>query len=108
MFARILEFTLKTDKTKDEFLKTVRNEVMPILKKQTGFMEILPFINEVKPERIVVLSLWQKKNDVERYEKESWLRVQEILKPWLATPVVTNYFKLETTLCEHFIEALAA
>jgi quinol monooxygenase YgiN len=107
MFARILEFTLKTEK-KEDFLKTVRQEVLPILKKQTGFLEILPLVNEVKPERIVVMSLWQKKIDAERYEKETFYKVNEILKPWLNTPVEINYFKLETSLCEHFVEAMVA
>ena len=107
MFARILEFTLKTEK-KNDFLKTVRQEVLPILKKQTGFLEILPLVNDVKPERIVVMSLWQKKTDAERYEKETFFQVNEILKPWLNTPVEIHYYTLETSLCEHFVEAMVA
>jgi hypothetical protein len=42
MFARFLEFIPKMEK-KDEFIKVIKNEVIPILKKQTGFLEILPF-----------------------------------------------------------------
>ncbi len=42
MFARIVEFVPKWEK-KEEFIKTLRNEVLPILKKQTGFLEIMPF-----------------------------------------------------------------
>src|SRR5208283_2177838 len=42
MFARILDFEVKPEK-KEDFLKVVKNEVLPILKKQTGFLEILPF-----------------------------------------------------------------
>jgi hypothetical protein len=42
MFARIVEFTPKLEK-KEELVKVIRSEVLPILKKQTGFMEILPF-----------------------------------------------------------------
>ncbi len=37
MFARIVEFLPKMEK-KDELIKVVRNEVLPILKKQTGFL----------------------------------------------------------------------
>jgi quinol monooxygenase YgiN len=43
MFARILEFVPKHEK-KDEFIKVMKNDVLPILKKQTGFLEILPFV----------------------------------------------------------------
>lgn len=42
MFARIVEFVPKWEK-KEEFIKTLKNEVLPILKKQTGFLEIMPF-----------------------------------------------------------------
>ncbi len=36
MFARIVEFIPKPEE-KEEFVKVVRNEVLPILKKQPGF-----------------------------------------------------------------------
>src|SRR5450631_3884338 len=45
MFARILEFEVKLEK-KEEFVKKVKNEVLPILRKQVGFLEILPFFPE--------------------------------------------------------------
>ena len=35
-------------------------------------------------------------------------KCSNILKPFLTTPVKVNYYILETTLCEHFVEALAA
>ena len=41
MFARILDCEVKLEK-KEEFVKVIKNEVLPILKKQTGFLEILP------------------------------------------------------------------
>ena len=50
MFARISEFIPKLEQ-KDEFVKVVRNEVLPILKKQTGFLEILPFCRRPRPKR---------------------------------------------------------
>lgn len=42
MFARILEAEMKWDK-KDEAVKVFKNQVLPILKKQNGFLEVLPF-----------------------------------------------------------------
>jgi len=43
MFARILEITPKVEK-KEEFIRVIKNEVVPILRKQQGFLEILPFL----------------------------------------------------------------
>ena len=108
MFARILEFTLKLEK-KEEFVKLVKNQVLPILKKQTGFLEILPFSPEkMKEEKVLTISLWATKPDAERYEREFYPKVYDILRPFLNTPIQVNYYNLETTLCEHFVEALAA
>jgi len=53
MFARILNFEVKPEK-KEEFVKVLKYEVMPILKKQTGFLEILPFSPERMTEAKVI------------------------------------------------------
>ena len=60
MFARIVEFIPKLEK-KEELVKVIRNEVLPILKKQTGFMELLPFFPEIKNEKVIAVTLWTEK-----------------------------------------------
>jgi heme-degrading monooxygenase HmoA len=107
MFARILEFTTKMEK-KDEFIKTVKDEVLPILKKQTGFLELLPLFPEMTNEKVIVISLWTEKKDAERYEREWFNKVEQIVKPYQNTPTVVRMYQVETTLCRHFVEALAA
>lgn len=107
MFVRILEFGMKPEK-KAEYIRVLKNEVLPILKKQTGFLEILPFFPENVEERCLNISIWATKVDAERYQKEVYMKVFEILKPFLTTPVTTRFLTLETTLCEHFVEAFAA
>lgn len=108
MFARILDFDTKLE-TKEEFVKVVKNEILPILHKQVGFLEILPFFPEkTKEQKVMIVSLWATKADADRYEKESYPRVHEIVKPYLLTPIVVRPYTVETTLCEHFVQALAA
>jgi len=107
MFARILEFVPKLEK-KEEFIRVVKNEVLPILKKQHGFLEILPFMPEIKNEKAVTISLWVEKKDAERYETEWFPKVQEIVKPYMTTPISVNSYTVETTICEHFEKALVA
>jgi quinol monooxygenase YgiN len=107
MFARIVEFVPKWEK-KEEFIKTLKNEVLPILKKQTGFLEIMPFFPETKNEKCVNITLWMEKKDAERYEREVFPKVDEILKPYLTTPITWKLYSVETTVCEHFVNALTA
>lgn len=107
MFARIVEFIPKLEK-QEELVKVIRNEVLPILKKQTGFLEVLPFFPETKNEKVIAITLWMEKRNAERYEREVFPKVEEILKPYLTTPITYKPYNVETTLCEHFVQALAA
>lgn len=107
MFARILEFVPKMEK-KEEFVRILKNEVVPILKKQTGFLEILPFFPETKMDKMINISLWTERMYAERYEKEEFPKVEAMPKPYLNTPITVRLYTLETTVCEHFEKAFAA
>jgi len=107
MFARSVEFIPKLEK-KEELVKVLRNEILPILKKQTGFMEILPFFPETRNEKVVAITLWTENKYAERYEREVFPRVEQILQPYLTSPITFKAYNVETTLCEHFVHALAA
>jgi heme-degrading monooxygenase HmoA len=105
MFARFVEFIPKFEK-KEEFIKVVRKEVVPILKKQPGFLEILPFLPQTTNEKTVVITLWFEKRDAERYEREVYPKVEEIVKPYLTTPITFKHYTVETSICPNFMEAL--
>jgi hypothetical protein len=107
MFARIVEFIPKFEQ-KEEFVKVVRNEVLPILKKRTGLLEILPLFPEMKIEKMITITLCAEKRDTERYEREMYPKVEGILKPYLITPVTFKHYNVETSVCQHFVEALTA
>ena len=107
MFARILEFIPKIE-TKDEFVKVVRNEVLPLLKKQPGFLEILPLFPEAKEEKMLAITLWAEKRNAEMYVKEVYPKVEQILKPYVTSTIASRFLNVETTLCGHFVEALTA
>jgi quinol monooxygenase YgiN len=105
MFARILEITPKLEK-KDELIKTIRQEILPILKNQPGFLEFLPFVPEIAKEHMIGITLWTEKREAERYVVEAFPKVEQILKPFLSEPVTVRMYTVETTLCKHFVEAL--
>jgi len=108
MFARVLEFELKHEK-KEEFVRIVKSEVLPLMKKQIGFLEVLPFFPEkAKEPTALTISLWASRTDAERYERETYPKVYDLLKPYLATPITVRPYTVETKLCEHFVAALAA
>jgi quinol monooxygenase YgiN len=97
MFARVVEFTPKVE-MKEEIINIVRNEVLPILKKQHGFMEFLPFVPETKTGRWITVTVWAEKGDAERWGREGFSKVEGILKLYLIAPVVCNLYNVETSL----------
>ncbi len=107
MFARILELTPIYEK-KDEFIRVIKNEVLPIMKKQHGFLEILPFTPEMKEDKTISISLWADKNDALRFERDAFPKVEQIMKPYLTKPITVRMYTVETSLCEHFEKSLAA
>jgi heme-degrading monooxygenase HmoA len=107
MLARIVELFPKREK-KEEFLKTIRIEVVPILKKQPGFLEILPFLPEIENEKVLVVTLWAENRDVERYVREVFPKVSDIVRPYLLSPITSRHYRLATSMCPHFVDALTA
>jgi len=105
MFARIIEFTPKLEK-KEELIQTIRQEVLPILKQQPGFLELLPFVPEAITEKTLVISLWTEKHEAEKYVKHVLPKIEQIVKPFVAVPFTSRPYNLETRVCEHLVEVL--
>ena len=107
MYARIVEIFPKIEK-KEEFLKVVRVDIVPILKKQPGFLEVLPFIPEVESDKMIVVTLWAERRDADRFVREVFPKVSDLVRPYLLSPITSRHYTVETSLCPHFLGAFAA
>jgi len=107
MFARILEFTPRFEK-KNELIKTVKAEVLPILTKQPGFLEMIPLVPEGNEEKAFAITLWTEKGAAEKYVKEVFPKVEQIVKPYIVSPIAFHYATVESSLCRHLVDALTA
>jgi len=110
MFAHAVEYIPKVQK-KDELMKTVRQEVLPILRKQPGFLELLPLIPENENDRYLSVALWTDIGQAEKFVKsDAFTKIEQKLKVFLDTP--TSYtiknFHVETSVCEHLVDTLTA
>ena len=106
MFARKVEFDLLVNK-KDEFLRKVREEILPIMKRQAGFIDIIGLTHEIKVEKGLVISLWETREHAMKYEQEVFPKVTEMLKPYLMKPFVVTPCTVETTISEHILASVA-
>ena len=108
MFTRIVECTVKPEK-KDEFNQKLRTEVLEILKKQPGFIDLIGLVSETNPERALGISVWNTREDAERYSREHYTQILDLLKPYLktTTPKVET-FQVDTWSTHRIVAGRAA
>jgi heme-degrading monooxygenase HmoA len=96
MFTRIVEFTAKQGKTK-EVAQTIQDRALPILKKQPGFVDEVVLISTAETNRILAMSFWNTPEDAERYRREHYPKVEELLRPLIETAPKVNTFDVDTS-----------
>ncbi len=107
MFTRVVEITCKSGKAK-ELSSTINEKVLPILKKQTGFVDEAVLVSDTESTRILGLSFWNSKEDAERYHREHFPKIQEMLKPLLETAPVVRTFDVHTSTTHRIAPGKAA
>jgi heme-degrading monooxygenase HmoA len=107
MFVRVLELALKVEK-KPDLIKRAKNDIVPILHKQRGFVDILALEGSVELNRALIVTFWHTALDAERYEKEMFATIKQILEPFLLVPPAIKMFTVEETISEKFTQAMAA
>ena len=107
MFTRVVEITCKSGKAR-ELSSTINEKVLPILKKQTGFVDEAVLVSDTESTRILGLSFWNSKDDAERYHREQYPKIQEMLKPLLETEPVIRTFDVHTSTTHRIAPGKAA
>ena len=102
MFIRFLEFTVKPGK-RVELVTKIKEEILPILKNYNGFFDLLPWEVETEPTKFYAVSLWYEKKDAEKYEKEYFTKVKQIVEPFLTAPVIVKFGPVETVIPERML-----
>ena len=106
MFARFVELTVKADK-KPELLKRMREDIMPVLKTCRGFFDLIPLEVEAEPTKFFAVSLWHEKYDAERYEKEYFPKIKQMIDPFLTVAPVVKLCRVDATIPEKVITVAA-
>jgi hypothetical protein len=77
MFARKVSVRLKSDAA-GQFIQKIENEIIPLLRKQKGFLDELTLISQSGKE-IYAYSFWESSEDAERYDRTAFKEVNSIL-----------------------------
>lgn len=96
MFTRLVEATTKPGKAR-ELSTTIAEKVLPILRKHNGFVDEITLVSEREPNRVLALSFWKTKEDAERYQREDFPKVKELLRPQLESDPRIEHFEVDTS-----------
>ncbi len=96
MFTRVVEVITKPGKS-HELASTIHEKIIPILRQQSGFLDEMVLTSDMEPNLIMAISYWKNKDDAERYERENFGKVTEILSNFLETKPVVRTFNVHTS-----------
>jgi len=90
MFARSVTIHLKSNSV-SEFNSTMFNDILPLLQKQKGFRDEISLVASNGSEAVGI-SLWDRKEDAEAYNRTAYSEVQKLLaRVSEGTPQVQTY-----------------
>lgn len=77
MFARKVSIRLKSDAT-SQFIQKMEGEIIPLLRKQKGFLDELTLISQTGKE-IYAYSFWESSEDADRYDRTMFKELTNLL-----------------------------
>jgi heme-degrading monooxygenase HmoA len=77
MFVRKVSMRLKSE-AGSEFISKMENEIIPLLRKQRGFLDEMTLLAQSGKE-VYAYSFWESSTDAENYEKNEFARVTGML-----------------------------
>jgi hypothetical protein len=106
MFARNVSIHLKPN-TLSDYTRTFEKEVLPLLRKQTGFKDEITFAGAGGGD-VTAISLWANKTDAEAYNTNTYPQVLKTLARFIeGTPKVQTSDVVNSTFHNSAVHATA-
>lgn len=98
MFARNVSLHLKPNTPFSQFTQKFDSEVLPMLRKHSGFKHEVTLINEAGTD-VTAISLWDEKKNAEAYDRTGYPEVLKVLGSVIeGTPTVVSSLVGSSTL----------
>jgi heme-degrading monooxygenase HmoA len=107
MFTRTVEVTLKPGKAR-ELANIINDKVLPILKKQKGFVDETVLVSDTEDNRVLSLSFWNSKEDAEKYQREQYPAIHEMVRHLLEAEPVVRTFNVDSSTTHRIAAGKAA
>jgi|SRR5579862_641432 len=97
MYARNVSFRLKSN-MQPEYARTFESQVLPLLRKQTGFKNEITLSNPGSQDAVAI-TLWETKNNADEYNTNTYPQVLKTLANVIdGTPRVQTFETVTSTL----------
>ena len=107
MFTRVVELTSNPGKN-TQLADAINDKVLPILKKQKGFVDETVFVSDKEDNRVLSLSFWNSKEDAERYQREQYPAIQAMVRHLLESEPVVRTFNVDSSTTHRIAAGKAA
>jgi quinol monooxygenase YgiN len=107
MYTRAVELTSKPGKAR-ELCEIINSKVLPILEKQAGFVDETVLVSDAEPDQVLGLSFWNNKADAERYHREQFPKIHDMLEPLLETEPAIRTFEVNSSTTHRITAGKAA
>ena len=105
MFARRIYMHLKPNSV-TEFTQRLEKDVLPLLRKQKGFQDEIAFVGQSGAEAFAI-SLWDKAEDAEAYNRGTYPEVTKILATVVEGPAQVETFNVVNSTFHKIAAAVA-
>jgi len=107
MFTRIVELITKPGKNK-QLSDTINDKVLPILKKQKGFVDETVLVSDKEDNRVLSLSFWKTKEDAEEYQRAEYQKIKEMVQHLLEGEPMIRTFDVHSSTTHRIAAGKAA
>jgi antibiotic biosynthesis monooxygenase len=105
MFARHITIQLKPTML-NQFPVAFEKEILPLLRKQKGFLDELLLVTPEKRE-VVAISLWETKEYADTYTRELYPQIEKIVTRFAEGFPVINKYEVEYSTFHKIVAAVA-
>ncbi|MFZ0289081.1 MAG: antibiotic biosynthesis monooxygenase [Candidatus Sulfotelmatobacter sp.] len=86
----------------------LNNNVLPILQQQVGFVDFLTLADNTDPDRLVCISFWTSQEDAEKYNRQHYYTISDMLRPLLESPAMLETFEVSASTAHRIAVGRAA
>ncbi|MGA2648077.1 MAG: antibiotic biosynthesis monooxygenase [Candidatus Sulfotelmatobacter sp.] len=107
MFIRTLECDAKVGK-REELADKVTRDVLPILRNQRGFANMIALSDDAHPKHLVYLTFWKSKEEAQQYQRERYEQIVNLIKHLIVGPPTVESFTVEVPTNHEIVASKAA